>query len=583
MVRLKGRTVIKEGTKSDYFFGSCFIIQKDKIKEMEVLSIKIEGFQKGFIVNFEITQSFIHNEQTPKEVKYVFPNDLKICIYDTTFVVGDEIIKPKLKMKEEAEDTYEEAIKTGHAVVYGTNIGYSLTEFKLGNLPAKTPIKVILKVAFTGQIKDSKTFFVKFPLDVYTQAGSKGSLYNKTTDFSFTLQGEKEKIRKISSNFENFEFDEISKIFSLHNSSTSQNENKSILLTFECIENIESSALLSTTSRTSKYDSCSLTISPKHQSTEDKNCEFIFVVDCSGSMGGKPIERASECLEIFIKSLPPKSFFNVIRFGSRFIKLFKQSESYTDEKAEEAIELARNLSSDLGGTDILSPLKSIYKEEIKHGQRQIFIITDGEVNNPTQVFELVSQNSNKNRCFTIGLGRFCDAGLVEGIANFSGGQSDFVIENDSISEKVIPQLKASFDQSFYNIEVHIANNDTFEVSPYPIKPIVFNGSGIVYIRTEKKENSFKEGIMIDGIFGQTPYEFSIETIEKVEDVEEDQFGCSGGKNIGKAILPLFSFNVFKIIRKYSEMIINFCYVKFKNDYNCINIVDIIDINLNSKV
>ena len=63
---------------------------------MNTKSVKIEGVQRGLLVNFEVTQTFYHTEKEAKEVSYVFPNDLKICIYDTTFVDGDEIIKPKL-------------------------------------------------------------------------------------------------------------------------------------------------------------------------------------------------------------------------------------------------------------------------------------------------------------------------------------------------------------------------------------------------------------------------------------------------------------------------------------------------------
>ncbi len=46
--------------------------------------------------------------------------------------------------------------------------------------------------------------------------------------------------------------------------------------------------------------------------------EFIFVLDRSGSMSGRRIERVKESLIIFLKSLPPDSFYNVISFGSTY-------------------------------------------------------------------------------------------------------------------------------------------------------------------------------------------------------------------------------------------------------------------------
>ena len=53
-----------------------------------------------------------------------------------------------------------------------------------------------------------------------------------------------------------------------------------------------------------------------HTSVENAKGEFVFLLDRSGSMGGKRIEKAKEALVKFIKSLPKDSFFNVVSFGS---------------------------------------------------------------------------------------------------------------------------------------------------------------------------------------------------------------------------------------------------------------------------
>jgi Mg-chelatase subunit ChlD len=56
--------------------------------------------------------------------------------------------------------------------------------------------------------------------------------------------------------------------------------------------------------------------------------EFLFVIDCSGSMGGDDkIGLARKAMLLFLKSLPTNCRFNIIRFGSIFEPLFHGNHS----------------------------------------------------------------------------------------------------------------------------------------------------------------------------------------------------------------------------------------------------------------
>lgn len=142
-------------------FGSCCYFKDDRLTGLKAKSVKIEGSQAGLITNFELTQTFIHSENESQEVHYVFANDLKICIYDITFILNDEIIKPTLQSKEEAEKTYKEAVDDGRTAVFGSNIQHGMTEFKIGNLQPETECKVVLKIAFIAQKNERKIVFHK--------------------------------------------------------------------------------------------------------------------------------------------------------------------------------------------------------------------------------------------------------------------------------------------------------------------------------------------------------------------------------------------------------------------------------------
>ena len=55
---------------------------------------------------------------------------------------------------------------------------------------------------------------------------------------------------------------------------------------------------------------------------------FIFIIDQSGSMSGKPIELVREMLNFFMKSLPKNSFFQIIGFGSNIKFINEDYEEY---------------------------------------------------------------------------------------------------------------------------------------------------------------------------------------------------------------------------------------------------------------
>ena len=126
--------------------------------------------------------------------------------------------------------------------------------------------------------------------------------------------------------------------------------------------------------------------------------EFVFVVDCSGSMSGTNIQTAADTLITCIKSLPSGCRFNVIAFGSTFRKLFHNSELYTKSSMESAVQFANQLQASLGGTELLGPLHWIFKAQRFSGLPcQVFVITDGGVTNTTSVLRCVHRNRHQAR------------------------------------------------------------------------------------------------------------------------------------------------------------------------------------------
>lgn len=94
---------------------------------------------------------------------------------------------------------------------------------------------------------------------------------------------------------------------------------------------------------------------------ERDKAEILVLVDRSGSMAGTSIELAGSALSLLLHSLPTDCFFNIIGFGDEFKPLFPKSVKYGESTLLSAEKYVKDIDANMGGTEILAPLKYIYK------------------------------------------------------------------------------------------------------------------------------------------------------------------------------------------------------------------------------
>jgi len=198
---------------------------------------------------------------------------------------------------------------------------------------------------------------------------------------------------------------------------------------------------------------CAVTLAPKI-ALDDAKCEFVFVIDRSGSMSGTKIEQARRALQLFLKSLPEDCYFNIIGFGSRYVQLFADgSQRYGADTLQRAMRHATNLAADLGGTQILAPLRTaLGRTAIKGYARQILLITDGEVSNTAEVIAAARDGATNARIFTLGIGSGASHELVEGVARAANGTADFVLDQ-GLERVVIRQLTHAMQPALTDVRI----------------------------------------------------------------------------------------------------------------------------------
>uniref|UniRef100_A0A8C4VXK5 von Willebrand factor A domain containing 5B1 n=1 Tax=Gopherus evgoodei TaxID=1825980 RepID=A0A8C4VXK5_9SAUR len=209
--------------------------------------------------------------------------------------------------------------------------------------------------------------------------------------------------------------------------------------------------------------------------------EFIFLIDRSGSMSGTNISRVKDALLVILKSLAPACLFNVIGFGSTFKTLFPSSQTYCEESLAIACESIKKIRADMGGTNILSPLKWIIRQPIHRGHpRLLFLLTDGAVSNTGKVIELLRNHSFSTRCYSFGIGQKACRRLVRGLAAVSKGSAEFLAEGERLQPKMIKSLKKAMAPVLSDVTVEWVFPETTEVLISPVSAsCLFPGDRLV--------------------------------------------------------------------------------------------------------
>ncbi|KAI3354467.1 hypothetical protein L3Q82_018988, partial [Scortum barcoo] len=233
--------------------------------------------------------------------------------------------------------------------------------------------------------------------------------------------------------------------------------------------------------------------------------EFVFLLDRSGSMDspmsyGKidqtRIGSARDTLLLLLKSLPMGCYFNIYSFGSSYEHIFPKSVKYQQRTMKEALKKVEEMHANLGGTEILQPLKHIYSQPcIRNQPRQLFVFTDGEVGNTKEVIDLVKKNSGSHRCFSFGIGEGASSALINGLAKEGGGHAQFITGTDRMQPKVMQSLQFALQPAVADVSVtwDVPKGVSLTVLSPPITALFQGQRSLVYAQLTGQSSEAAEG------------------------------------------------------------------------------------------
>lgn len=487
------------------------------------------------------TQVFYNNLEGNLEVEFFFPISPEACFDSFEAKFQDTVIKGVVKEKEEAKQEYKEAINRGDMAAYAeiNEETQDVMKVMIGNIPSNTEVSITY--SYIEKLEVSLNKFWCFRLfscitpryignladylsqDILVLSSYPTISSQSSQAYPWTIKAEIQSPAPIT--FLNSPSHELVTSYGNenHTCEISLNPNKTyypkkdfVLLYSNGKESVSDYVLTpfedgycamvtllpgkdSKVSLEDQYEKAAKVKSTEEKETPTLNTvrgEYIFLIDRSGSMTGERIVMAKKSLTLFLKSLPTQSCFNIISFGSNFNLMFKQSTETSRGSLEDALKKVNRFQADLGGTNISEAFEEIFKTPIEKGfPRFIFLLTDGAVSDTSKILELIEQNREKARIFTIGIGNGCSPKLITNAALNGGGKHEFVPNASEIQAKVMNLLNASLSPCYFDFKLEGDNFDALvkSISPNPASvPFLLDNQPATFFLFLREE-AFQDG------------------------------------------------------------------------------------------
>ena len=422
-----------------------------------------------------ITQKLINESENPLELKIYIYNDNRLLFSSFSSKIGDSItVRSKVIKKEKGKEKYTDSISSGNAAIFVTKDPNSNRMIvNLGNIPPKQEVIFISEFLQFMESSNKFEFELFRNLPVLLLKGStiqpfdiKGIVEIKTKDAI--------KIDKIILS-ENLNIIKEEYIDENKNNYLIKYEYKNLpkLIVYKHLDYIPSnkiyfeiennSPILFYQKSSIKEDEINYMIKYKYiQKKLNNNLNlypalYIFLIDQSSSMRGEPLEVAVQALILFLQSLPAGSYYQIIGFGTYYKLYDKSPKEYTQKNIEESIGSVKTLYGDLGGTDIYSPLNYIYHYYESYDKLKlpinIFLLTDGEIENKDDTLKLIEQHSNEFSIYSIGIGEYFDSDLIKNAGILGKGNYNFCPDIKKLKKVVATEIKNSSIPFYSDLEL----------------------------------------------------------------------------------------------------------------------------------
>jgi Ca-activated chloride channel homolog len=473
----------------------------------------VKASVSGPLARVTVTQEF-HNPLSEKiEAVYVFPLPNNAAVDDMTMVIGERVVKGKIKRREEARAVYEAARAAGQVASLLDQERPNIFTQSVANILPGATVKVVISYVETMKYEDGTYQFV-FPMVVgpryipgqpiaqpnlntapdtsqvpdasritppITPEGRRAGhdiSIEVNIDAGVPLDSIQSTLHEIETERPNPHAAPHSAIVRLKNRTTIPN--KDFILKLDVAGKKVADALLAHRSQQGGF--FTLLFQPPERVTANDVMpkELVFVLDTSGSMHGFPIEKAKEVMKLALDGLYPQDTFNLITFSGDTHILFPEPVPATRANLAKAQAFLESRQGS-GGTEMMKAIRAALDPSDKQDHlRIVCFMTDGYVGNDMQIIAEVQKHPNA-RVFSFGIGGSVNRFLLDKMAEHGRGEVEYVTLQDDGSAAAKRFHERVRNPLFIDIEVDWGGLPVADVYPkrlpdlFSAKPLVLTG------------------------------------------------------------------------------------------------------------
>lgn len=484
----------------------------------------------GYIATVDVTQNY-HNPFNSKiETVYVFPLPHNAAINEFVMTIGPRKIRGIIRERAEAERIYQEARGQGYVASLLTQERPNIFTQSVANIEPGKQIDIHIRYFHTLAYEDG-WYAWHFPMVVgprfnppgstdgigavpRNQPGASGQStevqYLKPTersghDISLAVHldaGVKIEQIEIPSHRADTRPAESSADVTLARSDSIPN--KDFLLRYRVAGDKLKSAILVSNDEKGGYFTLMLYPPQSLNALPRRPIELVYVIDCSGSMGGQPIAQAKAAIRHSLSKMRPDDTFQIIKFSNDAQAMSDRPLPFSRDNVNYALAYLDQPYGG-GGTMMIEGIrKALDATRDQSRLRFVCFLTDGFIGNEAQILGEIHQRIGDSRIFSFGVGSSVNRYLLDHMAKMGRGAVAYL----ALNQQAEPVMDAFFERishpALTDISIDWGGMKVSEVYPAQLpdlfvgRPVIltgrFTGNGTAQIRVKGKVGGENEQI-----------------------------------------------------------------------------------------